>query len=94
MKVFISGPIEGQCNYFERFAKAEELLKRCGYDVVNPTEDIEKRPNQENYLEKSYELLKDCEGIYMLDGWTKSATCLNEFQYATDHKMTICFEAR
>ena len=92
MKVYISGPMYGQCNYVDRFAAAEELLKSGGYDVVNPAEDADLKPNMEHYLDRSFELLKDCEGIYMLEGWEASPECITEFAYAKEHKLTICFQ--
>ena len=36
-KVYLSGAIERDDNFMENFAKAEELLKGFGYEVVNPT---------------------------------------------------------
>lgn len=92
MKIYISGPINGQCNYVDRFAAAEELLRSGGYDVVNPTEDAELKPNMDNYIDRSFELLKDCDGIYMLEGWEESAEASTEFEFAKEHKLTICFE--
>lgn len=92
MKIYISGPIEGQCNYVERFAAAEELLREGGYDVVNPAEDAALKPNMNSYLDRSFDLLKDCEGIYMLEGWEDSTYCRTEFEFAKEHKLTICFQ--
>ena len=92
MKVYISGPMNGQCNYLERFGAAEELLREAGYDVVNPSEDSDLKPNMDNYLDRSFELLKDCDGIYMLQGWNFCAECITEFEYAKEHKLTICFQ--
>ena len=92
MKVYISGPIIGQCNYVERFAAAEELLKEGGYDVVNIAEDAPLKPNLNEYLDRVYELIKDCDGIYMLEGWEDSDYCRTEFEFAKLHKLTICFQ--
>lgn len=92
MKIYISGPMIGRTNYVERFAAAEELLREGGYDVVNPAEDAAFKPNMENYLDRSFELLKECKGIYMLDGWENSTYCQTEFEFAREHKLTICFQ--
>lgn len=94
MKVYISGPIKGQNNYVERFAAAEELLRSGGYDVINIAEDAHLMPNLSEYLERVYKLIKDCEGIYMLEGWEDSDYCRTEFEFAKLHKLTICFEKR
>lgn len=95
MRVYISGAITGQINYFERFASAEDLLKKGGYEVVNPAEELAELPigtAHERYMEKSLELLSTCDGIYMLDGYESSLGANIELKYAISHKMTICFE--
>lgn len=97
MKVYISGPITGQNNYRERFAAAEELLKKAGYEPINPAEELAEMPKNtthEEYMEKAIALLACCEGIYMLEGWENSKGAHIEFEYAARHKLTICFERR
>jgi hypothetical protein len=95
MKVYISGPITGHTNFRERFAAAEELLKMGNYEVVNPAEELAELPtgtSHEIYMDKSLELLSECDGIYMLDGWENSRGAHIEFEYAIRNKMTVCFE--
>lgn len=95
MKIYISGPITGWPNYEERFESAEELLHQGGYDVINPADALAYMPkstSHEEYMAKSFELLKECDGIYMLDGWEKSAGARTEFEFAKEHKLTICFQ--
>ena len=97
MKIYISGPITGQTNYLERFAKAEELLRQCGYEVVNPASTLAELPkgtSHEVYMEKSLELLSTCDGIYMLERWEKSTGASLEFDFANNNKLTIAFEQR
>lgn len=97
MKVYISGPITGQNNYRERFAAAEELLKKSGYEPINPAEELAEMPKNtthKEYMEKAIALLACCEGIYMLEGWENSKGARIEFEYAAINKLTICFERR
>ena len=97
MKVYISGPITGQNNYRERFAAAEEILKKAGYEPINPAEELAEMPvntTHDEYMERAIALLAMCEGIYMLEGWENSKGAHIEFEYATRHKLTICFERR
>lgn len=97
MKIYISGPITGHTNYLDRFIAAEEMLKACGYEVLNPADELSFLPqgtSHEVYMEKSLEMLGTCEGIYMLEGWEKSAGATLEFDFAKNNKLTIAFEQR
>lgn len=91
MRVYISGPIEGEPNYLERFAEAEEKLYAKGYEICNPI-DARKPCEGKSVVDACAKLLADCDGIYMLDGWKRSAVSRLEFAYAVDHKMHIFFE--
>lgn len=95
MKVYISGPITGHINYRERFAAAEEILKKAGYEPINPAEELAEMPvntTHDEYMERAIALLAMCEGIYMLDGWEASTGANIEFDYAIRNRLTVCFE--
>lgn len=95
MKVYISGPIAGRINYRERFAAAEEILKKAGYEPINPAEELAEMPvntTHDEYMERAIALLAMCEGIYMLDGWEASKGASIEFHYAIRNRLTVCFE--
>ena len=80
-KVYISGPITGlkRSEYMLRFHKAEKLLRREGYWVVNPTKFA---PCRYQWLYKLmgyrltilYDLwrLMHCDLIYKMPGWKQS----------------------
>lgn len=91
MRIYISGPIEGQPNYVERFAEAEEQLYQKGHEICNPV-DARKPCEGKNVAESCKKLLADCDAIFMLDGWGNSSISRFEFVYAVDHKMTVFFE--
>ena len=85
MRVYISGPITGTDDYMERFAKAEEQLKKAGYSVINPAKVNSMMPEDttyEEYMKMSFAMLDMCEIIYMLKGWEKSSGANREYGYA------------
>lgn len=93
MKIYISGPMEGEKDYLENFRVAEEVLLKLGHVVVNPARLDEAVEDfgllWENYLELNLALLKCCDAIVMLDGWRESRGCNREHDYAIKTKMKI-----
>lgn len=74
MKVYLSGGITNNPNYFEEFKKAEELLSAMGYEVVNPTalDNVAKYFDYAEMMISCLQLLRKCDAIYFLSSWTKS----------------------
>lgn len=73
LKVYISGAITNNPNYKEDFANAEKLLKKHGFEVVNPASLGEVDGwTWEDYMKKDIKLLVDCDAIYLIDGWENS----------------------
>ena len=80
-RVYISGQISGlpREEYLARFAKAEELLRQEGFDVMNPTRLL---PCRWPWLYRlmgyrltlMYDLwrLSKCDLIYKIPGWRES----------------------
>lgn len=93
-KIYISGKISGTDDYLERFADAEKVLLEQGYEVVNPAREGIKLENAsyEDYMELSFQLLKDCDIIYMLKDWRTSPGANQEYGYALAKGMEIRFE--
>lgn len=91
MKVYIAGKITGNPNYKERFAAAEEKLKADGNIVINPTW----KPlglNYKHYIDLGLLELAQCDAIYLLNGWKKSAGASLEAQYAITVGMEVLEE--
>lgn len=72
-KVYISGAITNNPNYKKDFALAEEILKKRGYEVVNPASLGEVDGwTWKDYMKRNIKQLMECDAILLLDGWTKS----------------------
>ena len=93
-KIYISGKISGTDDYLERFAAAEKKFSEQGYEVVNPAYEGTKLKDAsyEDYMELSFQLLKDCDIIYMLKDWRTSPGANQEYGYALAKDMEIRFE--
>ena len=93
-KIYISGKISGTDDYLERFAAAEKKFSEQGYEVVNPAYEGTKLKDAsyEDYMELSFQLLKDCDIIYMLKDWRTSPGANQEYGYALAKDMEIQFE--
>ena len=86
-RVFISGPITGldADEYVTRFEYAEYALYGQGFtEVINPAALSLALPELpwETYMEMLLPLLKQCDVIYSLAGWEKSAGARIEREYA------------
>lgn len=97
MKIYISGKITGNPNYEEDFAIREQTLKECGYLVINPVivgkqlqKDLGREPTYDEFIENSYRLIDECDGVSYLDNWKSSKGAQLERKYAIEHnKPTI-----
>jgi len=92
--VYISGGISNVPDYMRRFKKAEKRLKKH-FDVVNPAKVLDKLPKctaYETYMEMSIVMLKECDLIYMLKGWSNSKGASAEHGYALEHGIPIVYE--
>lgn len=93
-KLYLSGPISGleRDEYMARFAYAEELARKDGYDVCNPTRLL---PCRWPWLYRlmGYDLtlrydiwhMKRCDYVYFLPGWLGSKGARREWSVAVRH---------
>lgn len=94
-RIYISGPITGTDDFYERFAEAEATWSCDGSSVVNPAKlnDImPKDATHEEYMRMSFELLDICDAIYMMKGWEESKGANREYGYAVAKGMRLMFE--
>ena len=95
MRVYISGPITKDKDFYEKFNNAETKLKEAGYEVVNPAKIGVLLPTSfthGDYMDIDYALMQKCEVIYLLKGWKTSLGAVNELSYARQRGMKILYE--
>lgn len=89
MKIYIAGPITGIFNYRERFAAAEEELKKRGHTVLNPSYLPD---GLKNYMHICKAMIDQADALYMLRNYRGSIGAMEEYRYARKHKKKIFFE--
>ena len=76
LKIYIAGKITGLPldEARKNFAEAEQKLKLMGYETVNPMALERYHPDKEwiDYMIESLELLRKCDGIYLMDNYILS----------------------
>jgi basic membrane lipoprotein Med (substrate-binding protein (PBP1-ABC) superfamily) len=88
-KIYIAGPMRGlPFNNYPKFDRIAAELRQKGWDVVNPTEigatvgTIEQLNNDKKLLDvvlyKEMSALAQCDAIYLLTGWERSAGAKTE----------------
>ena len=97
--IYISGPITGDPNAKERFAKAQEHLEKV-WTVINPfeipgTKEIDAAGGLwEEYMKKDIAALVEADFIYMLHGWRRSRGARLERKIAKALKIGVLYEPR
>lgn len=76
MRLYLAGPMSGLPeNNHPEFRAQTEYLRSHGFEVVNPAELDEAVGSHlpwEWYMRRDIELLVGCEGMAVLQGWSKS----------------------
>ena len=95
-RIYISGPITGTNNSFQRFSMAVDVLEDMGWDsIVNPAYVNTGMPGDmthEEYMVMSMAMLSLCDSIYMLRDWEYSKGARMEFAYAVENNFKIFFQ--
>ena len=97
MRVYISGPITKDKNFYNKFIEAEKQLKEAGCEVVNPARIgamLPKSFTHGEFMDIDYVLIQKCDAIYMLKGWNTSSGAKNELNYAREHGLKTLFQIR
>lgn len=74
--IYIAGPITGRKNFKDTFADAADELRSIGYQVLNPAE-LPDGMTESAYMDICLAMVRQCDGVLMLDGWEDStgASC-------------------
>jgi hypothetical protein len=93
MKVYLAGPMSGYTDFnFPAFAAGAAMLRAKGYEVVNPAEvNPDTTLTWEACLKADIPELLKCEGIVLMDGWTKSRGATLEAHIAQELRMPVLF---
>ena len=92
LRVYISGPITGTTDHMERFAEVEKKLTEAGVEVLNPARMGAQLPEtftHAEHLEVDVAALKQCDAIYMMDGWQNSQGARREFIEAKQNGILV-----
>lgn len=91
MRIYISGPITGNQNARQIFARAEHMLQRAGFkDIINP-EAVLRRLSLTHlqYLHICKSLVEVANIMLLLPGWRKSTGACIEFGIALSKGLDI-----
>jgi nucleoside 2-deoxyribosyltransferase len=93
-KLYISGPMTGIRNLNrDEFCMVENVLLDRGYEVVNPAEPTGDPTvgelSWEEYLAHDINLIRDCDGVAVLDGWHRSSGAQQEVAFALQCEITV-----
>lgn len=94
-RVYISGAIAHH-DISERktaFADAEKLLRRMGFEPVNPFKNgLPEEAHWREHMRADIALLLGCDYIYMLKGWELSKGAKLELDVASSCGIKVLFE--
>ena len=94
LKIYISGQITGLpvAEYVEKFSQAEAELQTKGYEVINPLRHEKAGSRWHEQMKTDIRLLLDCDAIYMLSNWERSAGAGLELYIAEGLGLIINYE--
>lgn len=83
MKLYLAGPVTGKRNRNAgQFRVWANRLRSYGYEVVVPHDHVPPTASWEDAMETCLELVLDCDGIALLDGWEESKGVYEERRVA------------
>lgn len=95
--IYISGKITGlpEQQARDNFAYAEQLLRREGWEVINPFDiDLkEKEKTWANFMLADIEALIPCDAIFMLKDWMDSNGAYIEHAFARAMEKEIYYQS-
>ena len=84
-RIYIAGPMTGIPKHnFPAFYQAERDLLLRGFLPINPARNFDGRTDlpYAQYLRRDIQLLLDCQGVVMLEGWQQSRGAKLEYAIA------------
>jgi predicted secreted Zn-dependent protease len=83
-KVYIAGKVTGEpyedCK--AKFNRRAEILRKQGYEVINPVEIVSRTASWETAMKICIKALVNCDAYYMLPGWRDSRGAKIEYKLA------------
>ena len=87
-KIFLSGPITGEPDYFEKFLAAATYLECKGWRVLNPAV-LPGNLDPDDYLPITTAMIDRADAVVLLQGFAHSDGAKVEFLYSEYQKKTI-----
>jgi hypothetical protein len=95
MKIYISGAITNNPNAKAQFEKAKQTLlemNKC-YEPISPMDLPHEHDKSWNaFMREDIKALMECQGIYMIEGWTNSQGAFIEKELAQSLDFKIIYE--
>jgi hypothetical protein len=88
--IYILGKITGDPNYKEKFAKAEKILTKKGFTVMNPA-ILPGGFEYEEYMKICFSMLDVCEYAHPLPDWKNSPGATRERNRAIKKKKMFIY---
>lgn len=93
MRIYISGKMNGDPNFKEKFDYAEKFcIVSCEFtEVINPA-SLVRLPTWKESLKRDLKILNDCDAIFMLKNWKESKGAILEHWYAKRLGLKIFYQ--
>lgn len=85
----MSGKITGDPGYKVKFLKAQRRLEASGNAVINPAMIPTHGFSWDACMRMTLAMLRECEVIYLLEGWEDSKGAVIEYKYALEHGIKV-----
>ena len=88
-KIYISGKITGDPEYYSKFLVEEIRLRELGYGPVNPAELVPDGTPWDTAMRKVLKAMLDCDGVSLLPDWGDSKGARIEWRLAAELGMDV-----
>ena len=96
MKLYISGAISSDLNWYEKFSNAEKRLQERYDDAIifNPilTSKYADKISYEDFMTIDMAIIDVCDTIFLLKDWKESKGAVREYHYALSKNKNIIME--